>query len=121
MHHRSCLLRSLDVTPLNVDGLSEAAKANLNVYDSACALQLTLHDLIVCNDATGCEALIRGGSVDINRSFRFSRSAISLGRRLVCRDIEALPLHVACIYRRAAVIEVGSSLCKCLINLPSLR
>ena len=117
--HRSCLLRSLETSPSNVDGLSEAAKANLSVYDSACALQLTLHDLIVCNDASGCDVLIRGGSVDINRSFRFSRSAISLGRRLVCRDIEALPLHVACIYRRAAVIEVGWSRCKCLTYFPS--
>ncbi|KAI0241444.1 Ankyrin repeat domain-containing protein 61 [Lamellibrachia satsuma] len=91
---------------MNVDGYSEILKASGSTHTGACTLQLALHDLIVCNDASGCDALIRDGRVDVNRPFRFSQSAISLGRRLVCRDIEAMPLHVACIYRRAAVLEV---------------
>ena len=65
---------------------------------------LELHDRIIRNDVEGCQKLLKNKLVSPNQVLVFSNKIGSAAKRLISKDLHALPLHVACIYRRPRIV-----------------
>ena len=70
------------------------------------AMSLQLHDTIVRNDCNACEELLKKTGLDLNKCMKFTHKIGAPDRMLLSRDVYAMPLHIACIYRRPELVRL---------------
>ena len=80
----------------------------LDTMDEKQLASFELHDKIVRNDHKGCKALLKRGVIGVNESLtaNLTRSKTKLTRTLIGHDVNAIPLHIACIYRKPKIVEL---------------